>query len=311
MTIIQSRLQYRPPSPSSKAASTSVSPLPLDSTPVQINQAAVDWTKKSSISTNLESSASNMNRSTATKKFLEVLCSYSTTIETKNRNTLSMMATYEKRGARRKQRGTSFGQVFVLSVLGSLASSNFILKPIKGTQSYALLEMKRTVKDMKSILTAGKKNWHIFSISEFGIFYDFIKSEAIIKQTIIYLLMSDSQHLFVILVDDPNIEVHGITFGPEFMQVWVDNVISPNTYFFPPSHSKITIQEVVDSFSAWPLEKIWNVWNTLAKVKKKMRSPSSSPILFQSSLHESPLNESRSYAILICTNTSFNNCLTC
>uniref|UniRef100_A0A803R415 Uncharacterized protein n=1 Tax=Cannabis sativa TaxID=3483 RepID=A0A803R415_CANSA len=88
MTIIQSRLQYRPPSPSSKAASTSVSPLPLDSTPIQINQAAVDWTKKSSISTNLESSASNMNRSTATKKFLEVLCSYSTTIETKNRSTL-------------------------------------------------------------------------------------------------------------------------------------------------------------------------------------------------------------------------------
>ncbi|KAF4348535.1 hypothetical protein G4B88_020567 [Cannabis sativa] len=80
----------------------------------------------------------------------------------------------------------------------------------------------------------------------------------------------------LMLNNDPNIEVHGITFGPEFMQVWVDNVISPNTYFFRPSHSKITIQEVVDSFSAWPLEKIWNVWNTLAKVKKKMRSPSSS-----------------------------------
>ncbi|KAF4380972.1 hypothetical protein F8388_011894 [Cannabis sativa] len=59
---------------------------------------------------------------------------------------------------------------------------------------------------------------------------------------------------------DPNIEVHGITLGSEFMQVWVDKdkVISPSAYFFRPSHPMITIQEAVGSFVVCPSEKLAN-----------------------------------------------------
>ncbi|KAF4379630.1 hypothetical protein F8388_023647 [Cannabis sativa] len=62
------------------------------------------------------------------------------------------------------------------------------------------------------------------------------------------------------LFNDPNIEVHGITLGSEFMQVWVDKdkVISPSAYFFRPSHPMITIQEAVGSFVVCPSEKLAN-----------------------------------------------------
>ncbi|XP_062093849.1 uncharacterized protein LOC133799878 [Humulus lupulus] len=54
---------------------------------------------------------------------------------------------------------------------------------------------------------------------------------------------------------DPKTHVHGIPLGPEFMRVWVDIAISPSAYLFCPSHSMITIQEVVGSIIAWPSEK--------------------------------------------------------
>ncbi|XP_062119403.1 uncharacterized protein LOC133833166 [Humulus lupulus] len=46
---------------------------------------------------------------------------------------------------------------------------------------------------------------------------------------------------------DPNITVHGKPLGPDFMRVWVDVAIVPESYLFRPNHAMLTIQEAVGS----------------------------------------------------------------
>ncbi|KAM6543719.1 hypothetical protein CsatB_008166 [Cannabis sativa] len=46
---------------------------------------------------------------------------------------------------------------------------------------------------------------------------------------------------------DPNIEIHGLPLGPEFMRLWVDVAIVPSAYLFRPNYAMLTIQETVGS----------------------------------------------------------------
>lgn len=55
---------------------------------------------------------------------------------------------------------------------------------------------------------------------------------------------------------DPNLKVHGIPLGPQFMRVWVDVAVVPGAYLFRPNHEMLTIQEAVGSTVAWPFEKV-------------------------------------------------------
>ncbi|XP_062114959.1 uncharacterized protein LOC133828957 [Humulus lupulus] len=46
---------------------------------------------------------------------------------------------------------------------------------------------------------------------------------------------------------DPKIIVHGKPLGPDFMRVWVDVDIVPESYLFHPNNAMLTIQEAVGS----------------------------------------------------------------
>ena len=55
---------------------------------------------------------------------------------------------------------------------------------------------------------------------------------------------------------DPNVMVHGIPLGHQFMRVWVDVAKTPGAYLFRPNHEMLTIGEAVGSTVAWPAEKV-------------------------------------------------------
>ena len=55
---------------------------------------------------------------------------------------------------------------------------------------------------------------------------------------------------------DPKITVHGKPLGPDFMRVWVDVDIVPESYLFRPNNAMLTIQEAVGSTVAWPSKKV-------------------------------------------------------
>ncbi|XP_030506439.2 uncharacterized protein LOC115721305 isoform X2 [Cannabis sativa] len=55
---------------------------------------------------------------------------------------------------------------------------------------------------------------------------------------------------------DPNIEIHGLPLGPEFMRLWVDVAIVPGAYLFCPNYVMLTIQEAVGSTVVWPSKKV-------------------------------------------------------
>ena len=55
---------------------------------------------------------------------------------------------------------------------------------------------------------------------------------------------------------DPDLEVHGIPLGPDFMRVWVDVAVVPGAYLFRPNYAMLTIREVVGSTVAWPSQKV-------------------------------------------------------
>ncbi|KAL5561055.1 hypothetical protein UlMin_030802 [Ulmus minor] len=55
---------------------------------------------------------------------------------------------------------------------------------------------------------------------------------------------------------DPNVMVHGIPLGHQFMRVWVDVAKTPGAYLFRPNHEMLTIGEAVGSTVAWPTEKV-------------------------------------------------------
>ena len=55
---------------------------------------------------------------------------------------------------------------------------------------------------------------------------------------------------------DPNVMVHAIPLGHQFMQVWVDVAKALGAYLFRPNHEMLTIGEAVGSTVAWPTEKV-------------------------------------------------------
>ena len=55
---------------------------------------------------------------------------------------------------------------------------------------------------------------------------------------------------------DPTVTVHGKPLGPDFMRVWVDVDIPPESYLFRPNNAMLTIQEAVGSTVAWPSKKV-------------------------------------------------------
>ena len=55
---------------------------------------------------------------------------------------------------------------------------------------------------------------------------------------------------------DPKVTVHGKALGPDFMRVWVDVVILPESYLFRPNNAMLTIQEALGSTVAWPSKKV-------------------------------------------------------
>ena len=55
---------------------------------------------------------------------------------------------------------------------------------------------------------------------------------------------------------DPTVTIHGKPLGPDFMRVWVDVDILPESYLFRPNNAMLTIQEAVGSTVAWPSKKV-------------------------------------------------------
>ena len=55
---------------------------------------------------------------------------------------------------------------------------------------------------------------------------------------------------------DPNMMVHNIPLGEQFMRVWVDVAKLPNAYLFRPTREMLTIREAVGTTVAWPIEKV-------------------------------------------------------
>ncbi|XP_062109647.1 uncharacterized protein LOC133821235 [Humulus lupulus] len=55
---------------------------------------------------------------------------------------------------------------------------------------------------------------------------------------------------------DPDLEVHRIPLGPDFMRVWVDVAVVPSAYLFCPNYAMLTIREAVGSTVAWPSQKV-------------------------------------------------------
>ena len=55
---------------------------------------------------------------------------------------------------------------------------------------------------------------------------------------------------------DPKITVHGKPLGLDFMRLWVDADIVPESYLFHPNNAMLTIQEAVGSIVAWPSKKV-------------------------------------------------------
>ncbi|XP_062117107.1 potassium transporter 1-like isoform X2 [Humulus lupulus] len=65
---------------------------------------------------------------------------------------------------------------------------------------------------------------------------------------------------------DPDLEMHEIPLGPDFMRVCIDVVVVSSAYLFHPNYAMLTIREVVGSTVAWPSQKV------IPRVKCKRKS---------------------------------------